>query len=41
MQDPAGQQQQHLHLNWSILSQNFQGNLMRMQKHICFIQMTG
>ena len=35
-QAPTAQQpgQQVVHLIWSILSQNFQENLMRMQKHI-------
>ena len=37
IQDPVGQQQ-HLHINWS----NFKPvNLMKMQKHICFVQMIG
>ena len=38
--DPAGQHQ-HLHLNCQISKQNSQENLMRMQKHIYFIQMIG
>ena len=40
-QDQAGQQQQVVHLNWSNLSQNFQENLMKMQKHICLVEMIG
>ena len=38
-QAPLGQP--FVHLNWSILSQNFQANLMRMQKPICSAQMVG
>ena len=38
--DPKGQQQ-HLHINWSILSQNSQENQKKMQGHIYFIQMIG
>ena len=40
-QDHTGQQQQVVHLNWSNFKPEFSGNLMRMQKHICFIQITG
>ena len=39
--DHTGQQQQVVHLNWSNFKQNFLGNLMKMQKHICSAQMTG
>ena len=39
-QDQAGQQQV-LHLNWLNFKQNFQENLLKMQKHICSIQMIG
>ena len=40
-QDQAGQQQQVVHLNWSNFKREFSGNLMRMQKHICSVQMIG
>ena len=38
---PAQQGQQVIHLNWSYLNQNSQENLMRMQRPICFLLMTG
>ena len=40
-QVPTAQRQQLVHLNRSYLSQNFQENLMRIQKHICSIPMIG
>ena len=38
-QDAIGQR--HIHLNWSNLSQNFQENWKKMQKHIYCILMIG
>ena len=40
---PSAQQPgwQVVHLNWYYFGQNFQGNLMMMQKHICFTPMIG
>ena len=38
-QDTVGQR--HILLTGQILSQNFQGNQKRMQKHIYYIQTTG
>ena len=38
-QDAAGQQ--HLHINWSILSQNSQVNQKKMQRHIYYAPMIG
>ena len=38
-QDAAGQR--HIHLNWSNLNKNFQENQKKMQRHICYGQMTG
>ena len=37
-QDAVGQR--HIYLNGQILNQNFQENQKRMQKHICYVQMT-
>ena len=33
--------QRHIHLNWSILSQNFWESQKKMQKHIYCVQMIG
>ena len=41
LQSPQQPAHQVVHLNWSHLSQNFQGSLMRMQKLICSALMTG
>ena len=40
-QAPQQPAQQVVHLNCFISSQNFPENLIRMQKPICFAQMTG
>ena len=38
---PAQQGQQIIYLNWSHFKPEFQENLMRMQKLICSVLMTG
>ena len=38
---PAQQEQQLVHLNWSHFAAKISGNLMRMQRPICFALMTG
>ena len=38
-QDAAGQR--HIHLNWSNFKPEFSGKLKKMQRHICYGQMTG
>ena len=38
-QDAAGQR--HIHLNWSNFKPEFSGKLKKMQRHICYSQMTG
>ena len=37
----APQGQQLIHLNWSYFKPEIQENLMKIQKHICSIQMIG
>ena len=41
LQPQDQQQQQVIHLNWSNFKPEFSGNLLRMQRHICSIQMIG
>ena len=41
LQAPQQPGQQVVYLNWSHFKPEFTGNLMRMQKHICFAPMTG